>query len=210
MFKHQPPAMLPPSPLVSSFTYSIHTPFGFVPLNTLNALPPDGAGAGAGNISTPSLTSVGLKAPVTSGPELGRLVAAASSSVSVIPLTAVEPPTSDMMMAFWPPGPTNNMSTSSGNVWPKLFSATVTWVTVPTNPEIASVAGYGVAAPPPLIVIAVGLQPPGQVPVIVTVKLQVPPAKAVQVTVVVPIGKNDPEGGEQVTVPQVPLVVGAG
>jgi hypothetical protein len=131
MFKHQPPAMLPPSPLVSSFTYNFHTPFGFVPLNTLNTLPPDGAGAGAGNISTPSLTSVGLNVPLTSGPALGRLVAAASSKVSVIPLTAVAPPTSDMMMAFWPPGPTNRMSTSSGNVWLRLFNVTVTLVITP-------------------------------------------------------------------------------
>ena len=33
---------------------------------------------------------------------------------------------------------------------------------------------------------------------------------AVQVTVVVPLGKNEPEGGVQVIVPQVPAEVGAG
>ena len=44
----------------------------------------------------------------------------------------------------------------------------------------------------------------------VTVKLQVGPAELVQVTVVVPTGKNDPDAGEQVIVPQVPFGVGAG
>ena len=46
---------------------------------------------------------------------------------------------------------------------------------------------------------------------IVTVNEQdPPPIEDVQVTVVVPAGKNDPDGGLQVTVPQPPLVVGAG
>ena len=43
-----------------------------------------------------------------------------------------------------------------------------------------------------------------------TVKEQLGPAAGVQVTVVVPTGKNDPEGGEQLTASQLPLVVGAG
>ena len=47
----------------------------------------------------------------------------------------------------------------------------------------------------------------------VTVKVQsglaaVPDAS--QETVVVPLGKNEPDAGEHVTVPQVPVVVGAG
>jgi hypothetical protein len=50
----------------------------------------------------------------------------------------------------------------------------------------------------------------GCVSLILTVKVQLGPAVVVQVTVVVPTGKNDPEAGEQVTVPQVPVVVGAG
>jgi hypothetical protein len=41
------------------------------------------------------------------------------------------------------------------------------------------------------------------------VNIQVGPAEAVQVTVVVPFWKNEPDGGEQVTVPHVPVVVGA-
>jgi hypothetical protein len=50
----------------------------------------------------------------------------------------------------------------------------------------------------------------GCVSATVTVKLQLGPAVAVQVTVVVPTGKKEPEGGVQVMVPQVPVVVGAG
>ncbi len=44
----------------------------------------------------------------------------------------------------------------------------------------------------------------------VTVNVQVGPAVEVQVTVVVPTGNKKPEAGAQVTVPQVPVVVGAG
>ncbi len=44
----------------------------------------------------------------------------------------------------------------------------------------------------------------------VTVKVQLGPAVVVQVTVVVPFGKNEPDAGVQVTVPQVPVVIGAG
>ena len=43
----------------------------------------------------------------------------------------------------------------------------------------------------------------------VMVKVQLAPAVVVQVTVVVPFAKNEPEAGEQVTVPQEPVVVGA-
>jgi hypothetical protein len=50
----------------------------------------------------------------------------------------------------------------------------------------------------------------GCVSLTVTVKVQLGPELVVQVTVVVPFGKNEPEAGEQVTVPQVPVVVGAG
>ena len=50
----------------------------------------------------------------------------------------------------------------------------------------------------------------GWVSFTVTVKAQLGPSALVQVTVVVPFGKKEPEAGEQVTVPQVPVVVGAG
>jgi len=43
---------------------------------------------------------------------------------------------------------------------------------------------------------------------IVTVKLQLGPAVVLQVTVVVPFGKVEPEAGEQDTVPHMPVVVG--
>ena len=44
----------------------------------------------------------------------------------------------------------------------------------------------------------------------VTVKLQLDDVlSSVQVTVVVPRGKNDPDAGEHVTAPQSPVVVGA-
>jgi len=51
----------------------------------------------------------------------------------------------------------------------------------------------------------------GVLSVTVTLNVQLGPAVVVQVTVVMPTGKNDPEGGLQVTVPQPPpVVVGAG
>ena len=50
----------------------------------------------------------------------------------------------------------------------------------------------------------------GWVSLTVTVNVQLGPAAAVQVTVVVPFGKKEPDAGEQVTVLQVPVVVGAG
>ena len=50
----------------------------------------------------------------------------------------------------------------------------------------------------------------GWVSLTVTVNVQlVGPSVAEQVTVVVPTGKNEPDAGEHVTVPQLPLVVGA-
>ena len=42
----------------------------------------------------------------------------------------------------------------------------------------------------------------------VTVKLQFVPLVVEQVTVVVPFGKNEPDAGELITAPQLPLVVG--
>jgi hypothetical protein len=48
------------------------------------------------------------------------------------------------------------------------------------------------------------------VSLIVIVKVQLGPAVFVQVMVVVPTGKNEPEAGLHVIVPQVPVVVGAG
>jgi hypothetical protein len=50
----------------------------------------------------------------------------------------------------------------------------------------------------------------GCVSLTVTVNVQAGPEDAVQVTVVVPTGKNDPDAGLQVTVPQLTVVVGGG
>src|SRR6185295_5120730 len=132
MSRHQPPLMLPPSSPVSSVTYSDQTPFGLVPLNTLSADPPEGGGPGE-KVSTPS-KFVGLNVPETSVPLSGKL------------LTAMPLPTSDMMIAFCPPGPTSMMSTSSGNVWLKLFKVTVRLVIVPVA-GTEMVDGKGVAGP---------------------------------------------------------------
>jgi hypothetical protein len=49
----------------------------------------------------------------------------------------------------------------------------------------------------------------GWVSLTVTVKEQVEPVEDEQLTFVVPFGKNEPETGEQVTVPQ-PVPLGAG
>lgn len=152
---------------------------------------------------------VGLNVPETSGPASGRLVAAASSRVKVTLLVGDDPPTSERMIAFCPPGPTSMMSTSSGNAWLKLLRVTVTLLMTSVDPlTIVNGDGYGVAAPPEFIVIEVGLHPLVHSPVIVTVKLQAPPAFPAQLTVVVPIGKNDPDAGVQLIGPQVPVNVG--
>src|SRR6185436_3060359 len=155
MSRHQPPLMLPPSSPVSSVTYSDQTPFGLVPLNTLSADPPEGGGPGE-KVSTPS-KFVGLNVPETSVPLSGKLLPAASSNVKVTLLTAMPLPTSDMMIAFCPPGPTSMMSTSSGNVWLKLFKVTVRLVIVPVA-GTEMVDGKGVAGPSWLIVIDPVLQ----------------------------------------------------
>jgi len=48
----------------------------------------------------------------------------------------------------------------------------------------------------------------GMVSFTVTVKLQLVPLVVVQLTVVIPFGKNEPGAGEEITAPQLPLVVG--
>jgi hypothetical protein len=83
---------------------------------------------------------VGLKVPVTNVAEV-MFAAAASSSVRFTPVTALPLPTSDMMMAFCPPGPTSRMSMSDGKVWLKPFSLTVTFKTVPDRPLTAMFEG---------------------------------------------------------------------
>ena len=84
------------------------------PLKTESGEPPAGAGAGAGQVSpTPAL--VGRNVPLVSS-AAGMAEAAASSSVRVMFVTSSPQPTSDMMMAFCPAGPTNRRSRSPGKV----------------------------------------------------------------------------------------------
>ena len=125
MLSSHPPAMLPTSEPESSRTKIDQVPFGSVPTNTASAEPPDGAGAGAGNTSVDASTFVGLYVPVVKC-VVGIEIAASSSSVRVMPETSSPPPTSDIIRAFSPPGPTSRMSMSSGNVCVKLLSLTVT------------------------------------------------------------------------------------
>lgn len=109
----QPPPMEPISPLVSSRAYSCQGPLGLVPLNTERAVAEEGAGAGGGKVSAPSLPLVGRYVPVTTVPLAGMLPAARSSNVWV-PLTAKPPAlaTSDVSTRFCPAGPTGSTSMS--------------------------------------------------------------------------------------------------
>ena len=136
----QPPLRSPTSPPRSSIIYSDQVPLGAVPLNIESAEPPSGAGAGALNTS-PAPMLVGLKVPVVKIVASGMLVAAASSSVNVIALISGPPPTSDIMIAFCPPGPTRSISISSGKVWVRPLSFTVTEVIVPVKPDTAMLEG---------------------------------------------------------------------
>jgi hypothetical protein len=63
---------------------------------------------------------------------------------------------------------------------------------------------------PNMLILAGQVMLGGCVSVTVTVNMQLGPAEAVQVTVVVPTVKVDPEAGAHVTVPHVPVVVGGG
>lgn len=153
MLNSQPPDRLPPSELKASTTYSDHVPLGLVPLKADKAaVTLVGTGAGEGKLS-PAEIFVGRYVPEVSGAaDMG--MAEESSRVRTKPDTAVEPPTSDSIIVFCPPGPTRSMSTSLGNVWPKPFSLTVTFVTVPVSPATVTFDGYGDAVPELGIVMA--------------------------------------------------------
>ena len=51
MVRHQPPLMLPLSPVASSLTHRLHVPLGDWPLKVANCVAPLEAGAGAGMVS---------------------------------------------------------------------------------------------------------------------------------------------------------------
>src|ERR1051325_2721992 len=52
-----------------------------------------------------------------------------------------------MITTFCPLGLTSNTSRSSGHVWLRFFSVTVTFATVPFRLETTMIEGYGGAAP---------------------------------------------------------------
>src|SRR5687768_10133779 len=87
----------------------------------------------------------------------GRGAEASPSNVIVVLTTSLLPPASDMMMAFWPPGPTSRMSISSGQVWSSEWSVTFTSVIDAGPPATTILAGYGVAVPELGICIIAGL-----------------------------------------------------
>ena len=104
---------------------------------------PEAAGAGAGQVSGSGASPtrlVGLNVPVTKVAAV-ILLAAASSRVRSMPATSPPPPTSDIMTAFCPPGPTRRMSMSLGKVWVNPLSFTVTFKTVPERPLTAMFEG---------------------------------------------------------------------
>jgi len=80
-------------------------------------------------------------------------------------------------------------------------------VTVKLTGELVAIGHEAAAA----VVMSAGQVITGGVlSVTVTVNVQLGPAVLVQVTVVVPAGKQLPEAGPHVTVPQLPVVAGAG
>ena len=87
-------------------------------------------------------------------------------------------------------------------------------VRAPSQTSVAVAENVAVAEPEPAG-LSVTLIGPGQLTVgpwlslTVTVKLQAGPAVVLQLTVVIPFGKNEPAAGAQVTVPQFAPVVGA-
>ena len=108
----------------------------------------DGAGAGAGKVSAPSLPLVGRYVPVTTVPLAGMLPAAPSSNVRV-PLTAKPPAlaTSDMSTRFCPAGPTSSTSMSWAIGWFTALRVTLTSEMVPLRPLTVIGDGYGDPGP---------------------------------------------------------------
>src|SRR6185369_3226695 len=115
-------------------------PFGFVPLKTDSAELPDDAGAGAGKLSLDPLL-VGLNVPDGIGESAGREWAAKSSRVIVALFSTWSPPTSDMMVALCPSGPTSKISTSFGESRRRSVSCTVIRFTLVPMPETLIIEG---------------------------------------------------------------------
>ena len=104
------------------------------------------AGAGAGSTSSGG-KSVGLKVPELIWFWLDKPEAAALSNVSVILLTTLMPPQSDMSHVFCPAGPTNKTSRSCGCECERPLSVAVAFMRLGFKPETLIAEGYGAAAP---------------------------------------------------------------
>ena len=98
MLRHQPPAMAPVSPPVSSITYRRQTPLGSIPVNALaRVVSADGDGAGEGYASVPiPVALVGLNVPEVNWPPSSSEPEAASSRVMFTPEIGKSWPTSDI------------------------------------------------------------------------------------------------------------------
>src|SRR5689334_4986359 len=94
MVKVQPPAMLPWSPGPWSWTNNDHVPLGLVPLKLASGAVYGPAGAGDAKLGEPK--AEGLNVPETIWLLSGSVLAAASSNVSVTPLTPLAPPAEAM------------------------------------------------------------------------------------------------------------------
>ena len=137
---HQLP-MDPESPLASSTTQRLHVPFTTPPWK-VDSVAVLGTGAGAGNASGPSLSSsVGRKVPLVSGP--GTAPAAASSKVTLTPLTGLWPPTSLISTTFLAPGPDIITSRSKGAACDSPLTVAVTLTRDPASPLTVMLEAYG-------------------------------------------------------------------
>src|SRR5262245_31287674 len=139
----QPFAIDPRSAPASSTTYRLQVPLAGPPTKPPRVVAAEGAGAGAGNVSTapPASTSLGLNVPLASGPPAGIVPAPVSLKTRFTTGDAVWPPTSDMSTTFWPPGPTSSMSMSTGTWWDSPLMLTSTRPTLKFWPVTLIVAG---------------------------------------------------------------------
>jgi hypothetical protein len=137
--------MLPVFEVLSSCrTKRLQVPFGLVELKAESVAAYGPAGAGAGKVSLPWFTSVGLYVPEMLDSVRNEL--ASSSNVNVTVVLGVQQVlvlTSDMSNSFCPAGPTRRMSRT-----PRLnvlrltsVSRTRSLSTAPTSPETLMVEG---------------------------------------------------------------------
>jgi hypothetical protein len=73
--------------------------------------------------------------------ESGSWAPASSSRTTWTAAVSSEPPASDQILAFWPPGPTSRMSMSSSQVCEAPMIVTFRSVIVPEEPETTQFDG---------------------------------------------------------------------